>query len=64
MTSLRVFGVAAFVMAISAPDALAHGGAVSGGMRGAVVGGMVGGSGGAATGARNRRRDGRDPCRR
>jgi uncharacterized protein YcfJ len=54
MTSLRVLGVAALVMAISAPDALAQrrGGAVGGGMRGAVVGGMVGGSEGAATGAK------------
>ena len=44
MTTLRILGVAALAVMMSAPDAMAQrGGAVRGGMRGAVVGGMVGG---------------------
>ncbi len=53
MTALRILGVAALGVMMSAPDAMAQrGGAVRGGMRGAVVGGMVGGEAGAQTGAK------------
>jgi len=55
MTKLHILGVAALVLVMMAPDAMAQrrgGGAVSGGVRGAMVGGLVGGSEGAATGAK------------
>jgi hypothetical protein len=55
MTKLHILGVAAVILMMLAPNAMAQrrgGGAVSGGVRGAVVGGIVGGSEGAATGAK------------